>query len=58
MAAKSLHTSAQRSSLLTGAPGVVNIGLRGFAAELAARGGVRFHPNHRFGAVEANGKAS
>jgi hypothetical protein len=27
-----------RSSLLAGVPGVVNIGLRGFAAELAARG--------------------
>jgi hypothetical protein len=38
MAAKSLHTSAQRSSLLAGAPAVVNIGLRGFAADLAARG--------------------
>jgi hypothetical protein len=38
MAAKSLLTSAQRSSLLTGAPRVVNIGLRGFAADLAGRG--------------------
>jgi len=38
MAGKSLHTSAQRSSLLTGAPAVINIGLRGFAGELAARG--------------------